>query len=183
MKKISKGLWLVCASSLFILLACDKNIESSVVAEKKQMDIDIMGAEKLSPTTRMELSEARSATAKYHDIAVAIEDGYMDIGLYLPYMGHHYLKGPVDNVFDHQAPEILVYQKHPVTGKMKLVAVEYISAHEDENNQPLPPPEGFTGDDDIWVLYQGVGPWALHAWIWYDNPDGVFNGMNAKLPQ
>ena len=42
--------------------------------------------QQLLPATEEELAMARKGTAKYHDIAEAEADGYVDIHLYLP--GH-----------------------------------------------------------------------------------------------
>ena len=61
---------------------------------------------------------------------------------------------------------------------MRLVAVEYAVPY-DENN-PYPP-EGFTGDDDVWGHDTNAGLWECHAWIWYNNPDGIFNEFNSRV--
>jgi hypothetical protein len=123
-----------------------------------------------------ELALARSSTAKYHNIERALADGYMDIDLYIPNMGWHFLNPAyVDGVFEVDRPELLVYADKP-GGGYRLVAVEY--------GIPLsfPAPEGFTGDEDIWSENQGAGLWTLHAWVWLNNPDGVFNPFNTRVP-
>ena len=62
--------------------------------------------------TSWELKQARAATAKYQHLKHAIADGYADIGVVVPNMGHHYLNASLlDNVFDPRKPEILVYRK------------------------------------------------------------------------
>ena len=69
-------------------------------------------------------------------------------------MGYHYMKAEnVDGNFDPSQPEILVYAKNAANGKMRLVAVEYAVP----NTEPLP--EGFTGNDDVWVNNDGFGLW------------------------
>ena len=89
-------------------------------------------------------------------------------------MGYHYLKMEhLDGTFEYAKPEILVYNKEQ-NGRMKLVALEYatpVSAN---------PPAGFTGDNDVWSVYQGV-LWTLHAWVWEYNPKGVFNPTNPLV--
>jgi hypothetical protein len=61
---------------------------------------------------------------------------------------------------------------------MKLVAVEYAV--------PLTltttPPEGFAGKADAWFADDRFQLWTLHAWIWRDNPDGIFNPTNRRVP-
>ena len=48
-------------------------------------------ASHLSPLTLQELTQARRATAKYHDIANAEADGYVNGNLYTPGEGYHYI--------------------------------------------------------------------------------------------
>jgi len=128
----------------------------------------------LDPKTVGELQQAKIATARYNDFQQAINEGYVDINVIVPEMGYHYLKmDNLDGTFDYAKPEILVYNKEE-NGRMKLVALEYAT--------PLSatPPAGFTGDQDVWSVYQGV-LWTLHAWVWEYNPAGVFNPTNPLI--
>lgn len=43
------------------------------------------------------------------------------------------------------------------------------------------PPEGFSGDAAEWFSEMRGTVWALNAWIWYGNPDGVFAEANPKV--
>jgi hypothetical protein len=132
----------------------------------------------LQATTLWELQQARAATARYRDIDNAIKDGYADINVVMPNMGHHFLKAAhLDGTFDMRKPEILVYNKLS-DGSFVLVAVEYaVPIDLSPNNAP----EGFTGGNDVWSKNTGFGLWLLHAWVWYHNPDGVFNPTNANV--
>jgi hypothetical protein len=126
--------------------------------------------------THLQLQAAKAATAKYHDINKAIEDGYVDIDVVVQNMGYHYMKpSNIDGTFNPAKPPILVYSKNPETGKMKLVAVEYAIPNTD------PRPEGFTGDSDVWENNTDFGLWLCHAWVWYNNPDGIFNEFNPRV--
>ena len=132
----------------------------------------------LGPETRREIGAARQGTARYHDIAAAIEDGYVDIDVFIPNMGFHYLKPELlDATFEPDRPELLVYAVGP-NGRLRLVAVEYAV--------PLPlsadAPEGFTGDADHWHAAEEFGLWTLHAWVWLKNPDGIFAELNSRVP-
>jgi hypothetical protein len=121
-----------------------------------------------------ELAQAKAAAGRYHDIRQAIADGYEDIGVVIPNMGRHFLKdGLLDGSFDADHPELLVY----TPDSAKLVAVEYAVPI------ALSPqaPEGFQGTGDQWVQFGGT-LWTLHAWVWDDNPDGVFNPTNNRVP-
>lgn len=128
---------------------------------------------------QQELALARSSTAQYHNIDKAIEDGYVDINVVVQNMGYHLLKGEnIDGTFDPGKPPLLVYSKNPVNGKMRLVAVEYAVPYDDNNPYP---PEGFAGDEDVWEHDPYAGLWECHAWIWYNNPDGIFNEHNSRV--
>ena len=122
-----------------------------------------------------ELAAARGATAGYHDVATAVADGYVDIGLYVPGMGHHYLNPDLlGDGFDPAAPELLVYA-NAASGGLRLVAVEYAVVITDAQ-----PPSGFTGSADHWHA-DPAGLWTLHAWVWLHNPDGTFAAFNPRL--
>jgi hypothetical protein len=130
------------------------------------------------PLPVRELASARSATERYRDLQRALKDGYVDIGVVLPNMGRHYVKESLmDTTFEAERPEILVYTED-LGGRMKLVAVEYAV--------PLAlsdaAPDGFPGGADVWFADQRFKLWTLHAWFWKENPDGVFNPTNRRVP-
>lgn len=136
------------------------------------------GKENLSkPSSELEeeLALARSSTVKYHDIEKAIEDGYVDINVVVQNMGYHLLKVENWDAFDPGKPALLVYSKNSVTGKMRLVAVEYAVPNTGQA------PEGFTGSDDVWEYDGDIDKWECHAWIWYNNPDGIFAKYNQRV--
>ncbi len=154
------------------------------------------------------LAQARQATTKYHDVNVALADGYAPLSGHVPGMGAHYVNFALFFLddFDHTQPEILLYSLTE-GNKPKLVAVEYGVFG------PVPP-EGFPGTSDVWDVHEaschypdgyeepqpapelcplespGSAPlaeWhpdisALHAWIWRGNPDGVFAPFNPNVP-
>lgn len=127
---------------------------------------------------QVELSRVRAATAKYHDINAAIADGYADIDLYVPNMGWHYLNSALlDSTFEVEHPELLVYMDKP-GGGYQLVAVEYAVPLSMSANAP----EGFTGSEDVWDVNSAFQLWTLHAWVWYNNPNGVFAPFNPRVP-
>ena len=131
----------------------------------------------LPPEILAELQQAKIATARYNNLANAIADGYEDINVIVPHMGHHYMKSSlVNGNFEIDKPEILVYYPNPASGQMQLVAVEYAIPNTE------PQPEGFSGSYDEWDNNTGFGLWLLHAWVWEYNPDGVFKPMNPSLP-
>jgi hypothetical protein len=137
----------------------------------------------LSQQTLWELQQARAATARYRDIKNAIKDGYSNINVDVPNMGHHFMNVKlIDGTFDITKPEILVYNGLD-EGNPELAAVEYAVNYRDQNGNIIPPPEGFTGTSDVWKGESETGfPfWLCHAWVWKYNPDGVFNWTNSSI--
>jgi hypothetical protein len=131
------------------------------------------------PLAVLQLDQAREAASKYLDLDVALAAGYVDIGVFMPNMGWHYLnQGLLDEKFDWTRPELLVYADDPCSAKRKLVAVEYAV--------PLSlakrPPGGFVGRADQWDANQTFQIWTLHAWVYEFNPDGVFAPYNPRVP-
>lgn len=126
--------------------------------------------------TLWELLSVRWATIKYRNIENAKKDGYAPINVIVQNMGHHYMKSSLteDGKFDVNRPEILVYSKNEL-GRFQLVAVEYAIPID------KPEPRGFFGDDDKWDRNTTFNLWLLHAWVWYKNPDGVFNPTNPRV--
>jgi hypothetical protein len=130
------------------------------------------------PAALVQLENARAATARFLDVDQAEQEGYVDIGVFVPNMGWHYLKQSLlDDKFDVSNPELLVYADDPCGGKRHLVAVEYAVPLADSHNAPA----GFTGHADAWDVNAEFALWTLHAWIWEYNPDGVFAPLNLRV--
>jgi hypothetical protein len=134
------------------------------------------------PGLGRDLAALRRATDRYHDFAAAQADGYtvkvtgcMENA---PHggMGYHYAKGDlIDAVVVEARPEVLLYEPHG-KGRLRLVGVEFIIPF-DAWTSPEPP-----------VLYgqslarnETFKVWALHVWVWRDNPGGVFADWNPKV--
>lgn len=134
------------------------------------------------PIAVLQLDEVRYFNARYLDEQKAKDDGFEDIGLFMPNMGWHYRK--LDRVDDKRIdllrPEFLVYADDPCgNGKRKLVAVEYVMPIADS---PRRPPNGYFGFADEWDRNETFQLWTLHAWLYEYNPDGVFAAFNPRVP-
>lgn len=130
------------------------------------------------PPAVLQLDLARSAAARYFDVAKAEAAGYRDIGVFMPQMGWHYLnEGLLDDKFDPTKPELLVYADDPCGGPRKLVAVEYAVPLSLSKKAPA----GFIGRADEWDPNQTFQIWTLHAWVYEFNPDGVFAPFNPRV--
>ncbi len=152
------------------------------------------------------LERARQATAKYQDVHVAEAEGYQVVGPDVPGMGVHFVLTLEPNGFDIEKPPILLYQKTP-SGGYTLAGVSYLwNAAEGPDGQPLDPPfpkslarwhrhgnicvlphiENPHGLSEAQCREQGghfiaKSQWLVHAWIWKDNPSGVFSPENPAL--
>ena len=138
-------------------------------------------------TVDRELETLKDATAAFQDFDAAQAAGYsvevvdpVSGSSYFPGMGVHYLNPDLmDNKFEVDRPEILLYVEND-QGEMELVAVEYATPIDDLQNPP-PAPEGFTGTADEWEVNATFSLWTLHAWVWMENPDGVFASHHPAL--
>lgn len=134
--------------------------------------------DRILPATILQLESARQAAGRFFDVQAALDAGYVDINLYMPHMGWHFLNpGLVDGHFDPRQPEILVYQENS-DGTLRLAAVEYAVP----TDLTATPPRGFVGDDDVWSNNTTFQLWTLHAWVYDFNPEGVFVPYNNRLP-
>lgn len=133
------------------------------------------------------IQQVRAATAKYHDLDTALEEGY---GKFLECfqhgegrgMGQHYVNGDLvgDAILDPLQPEAVVYE--PLAdGRMVMVAFEYIVFADvwDPNNEDREPPTLFGQEFSLKTNIPDTPPlWALHAWLWTHNPEGLFADFN-----
>lgn len=127
-----------------------------------------------------EVEKVKIATSQFLNFDEAINTGRIDVSGYVPNMGHHYLSpGLADGNFELEKPEIILYVPDD-NNVMQMVAVEYSIIPEDPENPGLPP-EGFTGDQDVWHFNEMVGQWQLHVWTVLDNPDGIFAMFNPEI--
>jgi hypothetical protein len=137
----------------------------------------------VSAAANQELAAVRRATEKYHDFQQAVDDGYVQVSACVLGEGFHHRQPSLFNdcVFDPEHPEILHYLLQP-NGEFKLIAVEYL-VRKSCPGLATQPPEGFSGDADVWFSETpgGVPVWALNAWIWSGNPDGVFAPVHTSI--
>lgn len=130
----------------------------------------------------------RQVTAKYHDPAAALADGYLptDICVSSPAgaMGYHYVNPTLlQQPIDINRPAILVYQPDGDGGR-RLVAAEYFKADADQDlttdgdrptllNTPFDGP--MLGHEPGMPIH-----YDLHVWIWQHNPVGMLDQFNPS---
>jgi hypothetical protein len=135
---------------------------------------------KKSSQQRRLVNTLRDVTDDYRWLENAKKDGYKKITECIEKdgvgaMGFHYAKESlIDDKTQARKPEILVYMPND-RGRMKLVAVEFLSTAKDR-----PEIAGLDFDNGPFP-----GSFALHAWVWKDNPDGMFAAYNPdhKCPK
>jgi len=150
-----------------------------------------------------QLARARLATARYAtNLQAANADGYQIITRMIPDMGWHFLN-PTIQGFDVTKPPILVYEHH--RRAWQLAAFEWVVP-----TQPATPPlPGATYGSFPAACHYRDGTFVpapsqadcptrspqtgaafnfwhpdlvtLHLWLWYPNPDGLYNGTNPYI--
>ena len=125
-----------------------------------------------------------AVTARYHNLNAAIADGFVllhpceerpgegPVGIVYVHM-ERLLDGQVDP----RKPDALIYEPaHRSNGQPKLVGVEFAVPY------PLwtdPQPPTFLGAS--FQREDEFGVWALHAWVWRYNPEGLFAESNPRV--
>ena len=145
------------------------------------------------PQVLRDLAQVRQATAKYHDVNVALADGFIrtphcieEPGL--GGMGIHFINPPrlMDPAMNILEPEILLYIE--TEDGLKLIGVEYwfsIGAPDTPVPNPAPPSPIIFGrplDGPMEQHEPGQPPhYDLHAWVWKANPSGIFAPFNPNV--
>jgi hypothetical protein len=138
-----------------------------------------------------QMAEVRRATAKYHQLEVAVADGYVPFGDPLPCvenpgvgtMGYHYYNPQLlhDGVLDPTRPELLVYA--PSGNGVRLGAVEYMMPVSTWSGSEAPDIFGKPFDGPMAEHEPGTSGvhYDQHAWVWAHNPDGVLATWNPAV--
>lgn len=138
----------------------------------------------LDPDVRAQVLELRRATARYHDIGQAKDDGW-NVRFPEPCLAHselggmglHFLNAALlDGDVEVTEPEFLVYEPGP-QGTRRLVAAEYVVPFDIAPAAGDPP----TLFGQHFHANQTFGVWALHVWAWRHNPRGVFAEWNQEV--
>jgi hypothetical protein len=150
----------------------------------------------LAVAGQSELAPVRAATARFHDVDAAIAAGY-ELGYVngagvriitgciahptAGAMGYHYFNKQLidDNVVDVLKPEGLVYSPGP-DGKLQLAAVEYVVPGAFSNPPGVSVAPTVFGREMV-ILVPAVGFYTLHAWIWSNNPAGLFAHWSPQV--
>ena len=136
---------------------------------------------------KSDIAQVKSATVRFHRTENAQAAGW-DLRDGLDHcfdnqpvggMGYHYINTDIlDDEVDVLQPEAMVYAPGP-NGQNKLGAVEYIvdQASWDAAN-PGELPEVL---EQKFHLHSSLPIYILHAWIWQNNPSGMFEDWNPNV--
>jgi hypothetical protein len=136
-------------------------------------------ASRADAAVQQDLAALRAATARYHRIEVAQQEGWdtqFPAGCFSSAaggMGFHWLNGTNVGTLDPARPQLVLYEPQK-DGSMKLVGIEYIYPGLETDTPPV-----LFGQDFKWNATFQV--WALHAWVWKENPRGMFKDYNPVV--
>lgn len=138
----------------------------------------------LGAGVEQDLARLRAATARFHRYDAAKGQYtflFMNMcmtgatGSNVGGMGYHWVNtGLLDAHVDVETPEALLYEPE-ADGRQRLVAVEYVIPKDLWHNAEAPTLFGRTFKLNKFDL------WALHVWVWKDNPDGLFADWNPLV--
>lgn len=157
------------------------------------------------PVSRF-IVEARAATQRYQRPQAAIADGFKRVGVEFPAMGEHWvsLQRVMEDTLLPSRPSVLIYTT--VRGETWLAGVGYTALLDPGEQPPAYRPaagywhehngsvaeESLPGGHGAHAQSHGRGGGGgavppirlaiLHAWIWTENPEGVFVTDNWALP-
>jgi hypothetical protein len=129
---------------------------------------------------RHALATLRRVTARYHDLDAALADGFVllhpceerpgegPVGAVYAHFGR-----VLDGVIDPAAPDALIYEPSG-KGRARLVGVEFAIPM-----AMTPEPPVFFGAE--FQAEEEFGVYALHAWVWRKNPEGMFAESNPRV--
>ena len=132
--------------------------------------------------TEQAVATLRSVTERYHDVNAATADGFVLLhecetrGDEGPVGTVYYHPGRLtDGVIDPAMPDALIYEPDE-DGSPTLLGAEFAVPFTLWTGQAPPDFLGntFQREDEF-------GVFGLHAWVWRDNPDGLFAESNPTV--
>jgi len=150
-----------------------------------QIQPRLEASQALTSAENKDLAALRRVTARFHTFATATAAGWsaqitpcMTDPAGAGGMGFHYGNTAlIDGTARVEEPELLLYEPEG-NGRLRLVAVEYIIPYT-AHSRDAAAPELFGGQkfkqNDTFQL------WGLHAWVWKDNPSGMFADWNPRV--
>jgi len=177
LRPLGRSLTVVAAATLFAACADPAPLAPSNFGPTK-----VQAAALPRNDTDGAIATLQRVTARYHRLSVAKDDGFV---LLHPCEARGD-EGPVgtvyvniarlmDGVIDPENPDALIYEPTR-SGDFRLVGVEFAVPKALWTNTELPKFLGatFQSEDEF-------GVYALHAWVWRNNPKGLFAETNPRV--
>ena len=174
---LGRSLTILAAAALFAACAGD-----AAVAPNRTPASGAALAALPTPNTGSVIATLQRVTARYHDINAAFDDEFV---LLHPCEARGD-EGPVgtvyvniarlmDGVIDPRSPDALIYEPGR-NGDLRLVGVEFAVPKALWTDAEPPKFLGatFQSEDEF-------GVYALHAWVWRNNPEGIFAETNPRV--
>ena len=171
--------FVVTIATATLVAACAN--ETPLAPERPSTELAGLRAADMRTDAARSLATLRRATARYHDLQAATDDGFVflhgcesrpDEG---PVGAVYVHPGRLDGVIDPALPEALVYEPRE-DGGARLVGVElavpYVAWTDAQPPQFLG--ASFQPEDEF-------GVWGLHVWLWRHNPEGLFAESNPHV--
>lgn len=154
-----------------VLLGC---ADDGPVTPDRAAVMPVHDAPALAINIERAIALLRRATVRYHDLNVALADGFVllhpcEVRPGEGAVGAVYVNlGRLDGRFDLDRPEALIYEESS-NERAKLVGAEFAIPYAlwTKKEPPVFLGQAFQTEDEF-------GVFALHAWIWRRNPNGMF---------
>ena len=177
LRSLGRSLTIVAAATLFAACA-----DSAPLAPKYFGPTKVQAASLPGTNTDGMIATLQRVSARYHRLSIAKNEGFV---LLHPCEARGD-EGPVgtvyvniarlmDGVIDPESPDALIYEPTR-TGDFRLVGVEFAVPQALWTGAELPTFLGttFQREDEF-------GVYALHAWVWRNNPNGLFAETNPRV--
>lgn len=167
------------------LTACADPTSGTMAAPDAPAASRLSGNGGSSASENQDLATLRASTARFHRFEVARDAGYTYLFMNmcmadqspnkLGAMGLHYVN--TDSLDDHvnvASPEAIMYEPE-ANGQLRLVGVEYVIPAAAWTSTT--PPQLFGKSFKL----NAFNLWALHVWVWKDNPSGLYADWNPNV--
>lgn len=179
--------WVTTIAAATLIAACNADhtpvAPTLAVSDAAQLDLSSPEqANRYGRSAEQQLTETlRRVTARYHDIEIAKRDSFVllhdcETRLNDEPVGTVYVNMSrlTDGVINPNKPDALIYE--PTAKGLTLVGVEFAIPFS-LWTKPQPPKllgTTFQREDEF-------GVFALHAWVWRKNPNGLFAETNPRV--
>ena len=171
---LGRSLTIVAAASVLGACASDAPLAPDRTPAARAARATLPGTD-----TDRAIATLQRVTARYHNLQAALDDDFV---LLHPCEARGD-EGPVgtvyvnfarlmDGVIDPESPDALIYEPAR-NGTLHLVGVEFAVLNTGQN------PPAFLGA--TFQREDEFGVYALHAWVWRNNPEGLFAETNPRV--